>query len=137
MEYRYALKGINDDETTCSQCGRVELKRVMWLVKLDADGGEGDAFPVGVICGAKMLKSTASKINTKVKNFDSYVYWQKRALANGHPAMKEYNELLDANRGVGFKERHESGLMRKLQSLENEARAWAEQQPIKPMELNF
>jgi hypothetical protein len=28
---RYGLKGINDEETTCCVCGKIELRRVMWL----------------------------------------------------------------------------------------------------------
>ena len=71
---RYALKGVNDDQHECSVCGRVELKRVMWLVSLDADGNqEGEAFHCGTTCGAKLLGYTQSKMATKVKSYASEV----------------------------------------------------------------
>ena len=58
MTKRYALKGINDEETVCTICGRVELKRVMWLQELDSDGNEiGEAIHCGTTCGAHLLGS--------------------------------------------------------------------------------
>lgn len=52
----YRIKGINDDEDTCHCCGKTNLKRVVWLVELDADGNEiGDAFPYGTTCASKAM----------------------------------------------------------------------------------
>jgi hypothetical protein len=62
---RYALKGINDDQTECSVCGKVELKRVMWLVELDEEGNEiSEPFFCGTTCGAKLMNQKISKIRT-------------------------------------------------------------------------
>lgn len=56
MNKKYTLKGINNDSDTCEICGKVELKRVMWLAELDADGGEThNIIAAGTTCGAVAL----------------------------------------------------------------------------------
>lgn len=53
---RYRYIATNDEADSCSCCGRTGLKRVVWLVELDPDGGElGDAAPYGTTCGAHLL----------------------------------------------------------------------------------
>lgn len=56
MTKQYKLRGINADHDTCEICGKTNLKKVMWLVELDPDGGElGQPFAAGTTCGAKLL----------------------------------------------------------------------------------
>lgn len=56
MSQKFRCVGINDDFNHCECCGRTDLKRVMMLVPLDADGNpEGEAAPYGTSCGAKLL----------------------------------------------------------------------------------
>jgi hypothetical protein len=93
---RYALKGINDDQHECAVCGRVELRRVMWLVELDGDGNElGLPFHCGTSCGAKLLGYTQSKVNTTVKNYSSLVYEFHEKLRRNHPLTAEYDRVRD------------------------------------------
>ena len=70
MTRQYKLKGINDDHDTCEICGKTELKRVMWLVEVSEDGDEiTEAFPAGLICGAKLLgikSKNEAKVSKKV-----------------------------------------------------------------------
>jgi hypothetical protein len=92
---RYALKGINDEANECAVCGKVELRRVMWLVELDSDGNEyGQPFHVGTTCGAKLLGYTQSKIKTTVKNYGSLVYQYQEQLRKAHPLSAERQRLL-------------------------------------------
>lgn len=66
---KYILKGVNSDANECSQCGRVELKKVVWLEPTDADGqSAGEAAPYGVNCAAKLLgfSGTKAKIDRKI-----------------------------------------------------------------------
>jgi hypothetical protein len=130
---RYALKGINDDSTQCAICGKVELKRVMWIIELSEDGSElGDAFPCGTTCGAKMLGYTQSVMKTKGDKFASYVRKQRsflmeqksKELGSGR-CMNELNRL-----GLFGTERRNHPLYTQMIDAENKAREWAEQQPI-------
>lgn len=128
---RYALKGVNDDESVCAVCGKVELKRVMWLVEINADGVEcGDVFPVGVVCGAKMLRLTTSKVSTKANSFAAYAKRVREGMMYSHPSWKERERLLKENAGIPFVKRVESGLLQKLTLLSTEARLWADSQPV-------
>lgn len=51
----YILKGINDDQDTCSKCGKTGLKRVYWLAAVDADGVDHEPAPYGSDCAARLL----------------------------------------------------------------------------------
>lgn len=99
---RYQLLGVNDDETTCCICGRVELKRVMWLQEMDREGGRmGDPFWCGTTCGAKLLKGryTASKLATVAKNYDYEVYRRRRDIYLTHPAKRQADDkMMELNR---------------------------------------
>jgi hypothetical protein len=129
---RYTLKGINDDETTCAVCGKVELKQVMWLAELNEEGEEiGDAFHCGTTCGAKLMKRGISKVRTAVKSFgakkklhlwkisDSYRRDEKRAILN---------QLNDMN--LWGNERYDHPLMSEYKAIEAEGKEWAAQQPF-------
>ncbi len=130
---RYALKGINDEKHECAVCGKVELKRVMWLVELDADGNEtGEAFHCGTTCGAKLLGYTASKMATKVKGFDGEVqrkrdgmFWNHSSTKTANAVMAELNKLT-----LTFAERQAHPLYVEYKRLVADARTWADAQPV-------
>ena len=50
----YTVVGINDDEDTCSHCGRTNLKRVVWLAAHDDDGNVISTSFYGVDCAARL-----------------------------------------------------------------------------------
>lgn len=130
---RYALKGINDDSTVCSVCGRVELKKVMWLVELDSEGNEtGDPFHCGTTCGARLLGYTQSVVRTKVEQFSYFVSRRRREMKE--TKAKEigyYTFLSELNRlNLYGKERRNHPLYAQMQEAENTARAWADNQPV-------
>jgi hypothetical protein len=133
---RYALKGINEDQNICAVCGKVELRRVMWLVELDADGNEcGEPFHCGTTCGAKMLGYTQSKIQTKIKNYNDLVSRKRGDLIAAHPAFIEAEEIekrwLQSVKDVrGFTERMKTYPRERLNELRNTVNEWANQQVI-------
>ena len=52
----YVLKGVNSEAEHCDICGKTGLKRVMWIVEVDADGNETEnLLSAGTTCGAKAL----------------------------------------------------------------------------------
>lgn len=130
---RYALKGINDEQHECAVCGRIELKRVMWLVELDADGGEiGIPFHCGTTCGAKLLGYTQSKVNTAVKNYVANLSMRRYDLQCNHPSHLKALELQEQLRAMTLtpSEKRSHPLTSQIMSLINEAREWASAQEI-------
>jgi hypothetical protein len=140
---RYALKGINDDAHECAVCGKVELRRVMWLVELDADGNEAsEPFHCGTTCGAKLLGYTQSKISTKVKNYAGLVWAKREEMYRSHPsavagqqALNELNRLADKEQSrtgvrMTWEERKNHPLFIEHERLHGEARVWADAQEI-------
>lgn len=80
MAPKFRLVGINDDANTCSCCGRDDLKRVLWLVALDADGNpEGDPIPYGTSCGAKALGWAYPKHAATKRKIEGDAYMAMRA----------------------------------------------------------
>lgn len=131
MTKRYALKGVNDEESVCMVCGKVELKRVMWLVALDADGDESDdPFHVGTTCGANLLGYKQSKINTAVKNFAGEASKRRYALELRKATELGENTILTQLRGLSWKERTSHSLWAKLHEIKAVAKEWAEKQEI-------
>lgn len=131
MAKRYALKGINDDRTECEVCGKIELKRVMWLVELDEEGNEvGDAFHCGTTCGAKLMKRKLSAVNKAVREFDGKLYRQKEWAFSQSEWGKAYQKELEANRGQSYRQRRESGLMDRLAQYRKDFEAWFAIQPV-------
>lgn len=129
---RYALKGVNDDESVCVVCGKVELKRVMWLVELDADGNQtGEPFHCGTTCGARLLGYTQSKISTKVKRFASDV-WQKRETIRRKMEVELGYEVQMSLIPVGitYAERTAHAAYIEAKRIRAEAKAWADAQEI-------
>lgn len=62
---RYKVLGVNDDCDTCSHCGRTGLKLVVWLA---AEGC--DAEPVGRDCAARLLRTTAVRVQRAAETAD-------------------------------------------------------------------
>jgi hypothetical protein len=63
----YRLHGITDDTDTCEICGKVELRRVVMLAALDADGNTEEIVYAGTTCAARALskrgvRTTAAKV---------------------------------------------------------------------------
>lgn len=130
---QYACVAINDECSECSVCGRVELKRVMWLVTLDAEGNkDSDAFPVGTSCGATMLGYTQSKINTFAKNFNYKVWEAKDKLRRWKESELGYNEVLNQLNSLKlpFAERRVHPLRDKMEEISASAAKWVESQDI-------
>ncbi len=132
---RYGLKAVNDEATVCELCGKQELKKVMWIVELFEDGESG-AFPVGTTCGAKMLKQTAAKLNTKIKNFDSMVRDQRDQLAQTKFSYSEGQALLNKLRdeksrnGLTYAQRKLHPAYIEYKARTNAAIEWANSQDI-------
>lgn len=128
---RYALKGINDDRSECVVCGKVELKRVMWLVELDAEGTEvGDAFHCGTTCGAKLMQRKISVINAAVNNFDTEVRKIRERMWFQSEWYANRQAELEAAHGMAFAERRSSGLLDRLNGYERSFSEWFSQQNI-------
>jgi len=129
----YGLKAINDEATECEVCGKVELKRVMWIVELDTDNNEqGNPFAVGTTCGAKLLSYTQSKVNTICNNFEHQVYQAKQALINSHLASKEADELLKQlnTLHLRYAERKVHPMYIQMKEKQAKAKAYADSQNI-------
>lgn len=128
---KYALKGINEDETVCSICGKVELQRVMWIVELDKDRNEiSEPFACGTTCGAKMLGYNISRVQISVKNFKASVESKRYNLRISKENQLGRSEILDQLAGLNWKERTQHPLWAKLQEITEDAIVWANNQTI-------
>lgn len=63
----YRMHGITDDTDTCELCGKVELRRVVMLAVLDADGNTEEIVYAGTTCAARKLakagkRTTAARV---------------------------------------------------------------------------
>lgn len=61
----WKIKGLTDAATTCEVCGRMELKRTVFLVT-----EEGDELYAGTTCAARKVGVPAAKMRDAVKAFD-------------------------------------------------------------------
>lgn len=133
MSKKYALKGINEDETVCSVCGKVELKRVMWIVELDADGNElGDPFHCGTTCGAKLMGHKINLVNRVANSFASKVSSIRYSLQIAKERELGIYEILDRlnKETTSFNERRQHPLWVVLRDIQKEAKQWADSQEI-------
>lgn len=62
MTTSYRVHGISDDTDTCEICGKTELRRVVMLAVLDADGNQEDLLYAGSTCAARKLSDSWTKI---------------------------------------------------------------------------
>lgn len=130
---RYALKGINDDQHECAVCGRVELKRVMWLAEIDAEGSEiSEPFHCGTTCGAKLLGYTQPKMRTIAKNYDSMVAAKRFQMERSHPNQAIVSKLISELNDMQLfgKARIDHPKMKEILQLKKEAKEWADAQEI-------
>ena len=99
---RYTVKGVNNDEETCSHCGRTNLKRVVWLSALDADGNEGTVAHYGVDCAARLITSTGTKTSGKeVHNLGKAINYAEKWVA--HYGRDDYKALAAIASAVGVR----------------------------------
>ncbi len=100
--HAYRLLGINDDTDTCDVCGKIELRRVMAIEPLDADGNsDGDVIYAGSTCGARMLSRTLGRRVTAKRVTDAAesvarLMTRAREWADEFADMRE-NEYIKAN----------------------------------------
>ena len=132
---RYGLKGINDEATECSVCGKIELKRVMWLVELAEDGSElGEVFPVGTTCGAKLLGYSAAKMRKNADNFAGTVTHRRNQMAEWRLRQNGGDKLIDelnsSTHMISYAERMSHPLMIEFKRLQAEAYEWSKTQPV-------
>lgn len=131
---RFALIAVNDDETTCCVCGKIELKRVMWITELDSDGNAiGDVFHCGTTCGAKLMGQKMSTINRVVKNFDDDVSQKRWFIQQVKRTALGADEILRnwSDQGLNFQERRATPEWETLRKIEREAAEFANNQEIK------
>ena len=87
---RFQIKGINDEQDTCSCCGKSGLKRVVWIE--DKETGDVDHF--GTACAAQPAKCfgiTTRDINKAVREYEKEAEQKKRdAAAARQQAAYEY-----------------------------------------------
>jgi hypothetical protein len=77
----YKLLGVNDDKDTCCQCGRSELKRVVWLEPVDSDGNAiGEPIHLGTTCAAyAMMGNRRSSSVRQVERLIDEVEFARKA----------------------------------------------------------
>lgn len=90
-ETRYRLLGINDDESTCTLCGRKELKAVYWLEDLT----NGDVFHVGRTCGPRLLKCTSAAFRSFEKDETKRQRAEAQTWIRTQPAALAYRAKLE------------------------------------------
>ena len=128
---RYALQGVNDDQNECSVCGRVELKRVMWLVEVDDSGAEIDTpFHCGTSCGAKLLQMPQAKVKKVAETYASRVAKVKEQLWQQSEWCKNYYAELNASKGMNWKERVAAGVIDRCRANEVAFNEWFATQTI-------
>jgi len=68
MTGRFAVKGINDEQSFCSCCGKQGLKRVVWI----EDTETGDINHFGTSCAENPAKAfgVTSEIRKAVREYD-------------------------------------------------------------------
>ena len=83
---RFVIRGINDEQSVCSCCGKANLKRVVWI----EDTETGDINHFGSVCAESPAKAfgITSEIRKAVRAYD------KAEKATAEAARKaEYNKV--------------------------------------------
>jgi len=68
---QYRIKGINDEQDTCDECGKTNLRRTVILAALDDEGNEDGECRVGVDCASRMMRTTTTKVKNEVATLTS------------------------------------------------------------------
>lgn len=64
----YRVHGVSDDTDTCEVCGKSELRSVIMLAVLDADGETGELIYAGSTCAARMMAQRGKRVTaTRVR----------------------------------------------------------------------
>ena len=106
MTKRYQIKGINSDSDTCENCGKTNLKKVVWLDILDGEGNEtGDVVAFGCDCAATALMGNKSAANKRAVEYNANnVQLAKGYLAKGFTPRQVCDWLGGRGYRVGLKE---------------------------------
>lgn len=64
---RYKVLGVSDDESTCTRCGKSNLKRVVYL----QDTVTGERVHYGVDCAADAMRIPAERVMARAKAADA------------------------------------------------------------------
>lgn len=130
---RYALKGVNDDETECSVCGKIELKKVMWLVELDEEGCEiCEPFPAGTTCGANLMRRKISHVRQAAKSYSLQAFMERAGMQRKRATdLGYYRKLNELNAlDLRWAERVAHPLYAEIRQIDAAAKAWADAQPV-------
>jgi len=91
MNNRFKVLGINDDRDFCEICGKVELKKVVWL----EDKETGEIFHAGVNCAAKKMSVKATEIKKEINAFTKEQKIKARMTYMNSPEMKEHDDIIN------------------------------------------
>lgn len=100
---RYAVLGVNDDQAHCDACGRNDLKRVVAIVPLDADGNwDGPVSYVGTDCASRLTSAgggtrDAKRIQNEALAERSRV---KAELDERHGRLPQYERIVAIGRAA-------------------------------------
>ncbi len=93
MSEGYRLMGITDDSDTCEVCGKIELRRVMAIAPIDADGNaDGETFYAGSTCGARLISRSLGRRITSKRLTDAAAA-ATRALTAAKAFMAEFEDM--------------------------------------------
>lgn len=62
----YRIKGVNDEQDTCDECGKTGLRRTVILSILDDEGNDDGECRVGVDCASRMMRTTQTKVKNEI-----------------------------------------------------------------------
>ena len=75
---RFVIKGINDEQESCSCCGKTGLKRVVWI----EDTETGDINHFGTSCATQPSKCfgiSKNEVNAELRKFKSALAIKRNA----------------------------------------------------------
>lgn len=90
MDRTFKLLGINDDASSCSVCGRQELKSVHWLEHLET----GEVFSAGSSCGPRLLRCTSKEFRAFVSAEVTAQEKAAQAWFEARPSVAAYRAAL-------------------------------------------
>lgn len=85
MNKRYEILAINDEQSTCVVCGKIELKRVVWM----KDQETGEILHVGTSCAANLQKISVKAQKQQEKDFEAQVLQQAKEELNPFKQAKQ------------------------------------------------